>query len=437
MLLEKRTLADKLNTGKAAVGYDLGDSTAQISYCMMHKEDPETVSTVAGEERYVIPAVLCKRFKSSQWLYGKDALKAVQNGEGTLVENLLALACLSEPVWIEEEEFDPAALLALFIKKSLSLLQMAVPYEKIQVFMLTVRKLDALAVEALTRTLQALELKTNKIYLESYKESFYYYMLHQPKDLWMRDVLLYDYSGEHMLGYRLVMNPRTKPIVAYVEETQYPQMPLFDEAKQGMLMAKEAARLDETFAGIARVDCEKSFVSAAYLIGSGFTGDWSKDSLRVLCKGRRVFQGNNLYSKGACYAAREKLMPGELAKQRVFLGDDKLKANIGMYVLRRGEDSYLALLDAGSSWYEASREVEFLLESGNSFSITVTPLDGKETRNIEIELAGLPARPERATRLRLAASMAGAKTVKIAVKDLGFGELFRSSGAYFTKEFAL
>lgn len=436
MLLEKHGLADKLNTGKAAVGYDLGNSVSQISYCMMHKEEPETLSTVAGEERYFIPTVLCKRTTGNQWLYGKDALKAAEAGEGILIEDLLALAYKGESVIVEEEEFDPVALLVLFVRKSLSLLQMIVPYEKIQVFMFTVRELDARMVEILTQVAEGLALKTNKVYLESYKESFYYYVLHQPKDIWLRDVLLYDYSEEYMRMCRLVMNPKTKPIVAYVEETEYGQMRR-SVSLTGFMSEKEAAELDGSFAQIVDEACGRGFVSAAYLIGAGFQGDWSRESLRALCRGRRVFQGNNLYSKGACYAAREKLMPSDAAKVRVFLGDDKLKANIGMYVLRRGEDSYLALLDAGNSWYESSREVEFLLESGNSFTITITPLNGRETRNVEIELADLPQRPERTTRLHLTVSMVSETTVRVTVKDMGFGELFRSTGACFEKEFEL
>ncbi|MBQ8591362.1 MAG: hypothetical protein IJ485_01225 [Lachnospiraceae bacterium] len=436
MLLDKHALADKLNTGKVAVGYDLGSSVSQISYCFMHKEDPETVSTVAGEERYHIPTVLCKRLESNQWLYGKDALMAAENGEGILISDLLELAYKGIPVVVEEDEFDPVSLLALFVKKSLSLLQLIVPYEKIQVFMLTVRSLDPRMVEVLSRVAQALELKTNKVYLESYKESFYYYTIHQPADLWLRDVLVCDYSEEYLRVDRLEMNPKTKPIVAYVEEIEYEQMRQ-PEFREDGVPEKEADKLDKDFLAIIEEVCDGRFVSAAYLIGNGFQGDWSKESLRALCKGRRVFQGNNLYSKGACYAAREKLIPSDAAKKRVFLGDDKLKANIGMRVVRRGEDSYLALLDAGISWYESVKEVEFLLESGNSFTLTVTPLNGRETRNIEIELTDLPKRPDMTTRLSLTIRMLSEKKVKVTVKDMGFGDLFRSSGACFEEEFEL
>ena len=58
-------------------------------------------------------------------------------------------------------------------------------------------------------------------------------------------------------------------------------------------------------------------------------------------------------------------------------GTDKLKANIGMNVRRRGEDSYLALLDAGCCWYEAGNTCEFYIQDGNSFELVVSPLHGR------------------------------------------------------------
>ena len=58
-----------------------------------------------------------------------------------------------------------------------------------------------------------------------------------------------------------------------------------------------------------------------------------------------MFQGNNLYSKGACYGLLERLNPSKEWKDYVYLGADKLKANIGIKALRRGEDSYYALLN--------------------------------------------------------------------------------------------
>ena len=54
-------------------------------------------------------------------------------------------------------------------------------------------------------------------------------------------------------------------------------------------------------------------------------------------------------------------MTPENGKNHVYLGQDKLKSNIGMKVRRQGEESYQALLDAGINWYEAQNTMEFYL----------------------------------------------------------------------------
>ena len=48
--------------------------------------------------------------------------------------------------------------------------------------------------------------------------------------------------------------------------------------------------------------------SSLFLVGEGFDREWAKASIPVLCRNHcHVFYGNNLFAKGACYAAWEKV----------------------------------------------------------------------------------------------------------------------------------
>lgn len=171
-------------------------------------------------------------------------------------------------------------------------------------------------------------------------------------------------------------------------------------------------------------------------MGEGFRGEWNQESLRFLCRNRRVFQGNNLFSKGACYSAGEKLEPaGE--RKLIFLGNEKLRANVGMRVLRRGVESYFALLDAGVNWFEAHRQCEFILESGDSFSLLVTPLTGRDKKEIEMVLEGLAVRPDKTTRLRMVMKLVSAKEIQVEIEDLGFGDIFQGTGAKWSEKFTV
>lgn len=434
MLLEKGS-QEKRNNAGLVVGYDLGNYVSQISYGFAGEIEPETLSTVAGGESYNIPTKLAKRYNVNQWFYGKDAVKAAQEEEGTLVEGLLALARGGEMVEIEGNTFDPAAMLALFMKRTMSLMTAIAPIEKIEVFIVTVDSLDRQTIEILNRAVAGIGLKTEKIYFQSYMESFYYYMISQPEELWRRQVALYDFAGDYMRVYRMECNRHTRPVVAFIDRQDYDRMRREELSAEEEERKRTAERMDAYFSEIIRETEEGRILSSAYLIGEGFNGEWTTESLKQLCRNKRVFQGNNLYSKGACYSGAERIFPSENGKTHVFLGNDKLKSNIGMQVLRKGEDSYLALLDAGVNWFEAKRECEFILENGSQVAILVTPLNGRQIKEIILHMDGLRERPERTTRVHLKIYMDGEHEACVELTDYGFGDLFPGTGQVWKEQF--
>ena len=107
---------------KIIVGFDLGEENSQISFYGAGNKNVETVSAVAGVEEYNIPTVLCKREGNGQWFYGREALRVANEEDGILVDHLLSHAMDGEPVLVDGEAYEPAALLSLFFKKSLGLL---------------------------------------------------------------------------------------------------------------------------------------------------------------------------------------------------------------------------------------------------------------------------------------------------------------------------
>ncbi len=398
-----------LGGSKLIVGYDLGNKFCQISYAVSADGGVETLSQVAGAEVYSIPTVLCKRSGTNQWHYGREAVRQAEEGQGILVENLWDLALDGELVVIEGERYDPISLLALFFKRSLGLLSQAGSPEKLTGLMVTCQTLDRRILEVLYNVVDSIHLKKDRVYFLSYAESFYNYMLRQPEELWVYASVLFDYKGESIKVYRMECNRNTTPIVVFIEETEYGAFPA----------------MDADFLNIAENVCGDDRIRSVFLVGDGFGGDWMKDSLRYLCKGRRVFQGNNLFSKGACCAMQERLEVSEAGKGHVFLGKDKLKANIGMEVFCRGESSYCALLDAGVNWYEAEQTVELYLQEGNELKLIIVPLIGKRAKSQKLVLDNFSGT---IARLRLHLFMEEENRLVVETEDLGFGEFRASSG---------
>lgn len=430
MLLDKKDGMRKRKKGGIVVGYDMNDEYAQISYSFSDKEEIETLAVVAGTEQYGIPMALCRKKETKQWLFGKEALKCAKEGGGFPVEKLVSLARDGEMVDVDGESFDPVALLALFIRRSLSLLNLIAPVEWLEGMMLTVDCLDGRMVEVLARIAVNLNLKTDRIFFQSHVESYYHYMLHQPEELWSREVLLCDYDNRRLKIYGFGVNKNTTPMVAMISIDEYGEM-----ARKGIGNEEERKRLDEMFLKIAEKKCAGREVSCVYLIGDGYKDGWASRSLRYLCRGRRAFQGNNLYSKGACYGIREKIGLDSAGGEYVFLGLDKLKANVGMHVLRQGKESYFAMMDAGTNWFETKKEFDIILEDGDGISLLFTPLDGKAPREVNMIMEGLKARPGWTTRLRVTAEMISEWQLRVMVKDMGFGEFFPASGGEWNKVF--
>ena len=405
------------------VGYDLSTEYAQISYMGMQDAMPETVTLAEGREDYNIPACLFKRMEVNQWFFGREAKNYSSVEEGTMVENLLEHALVGDKLRIGEDEFDHVALLALFIKRSMTLLK-SVPKEKIAAIMFTVPDLTKRAIEVLEAVAEVLGLDDTKIFFVGRQESIFYYVIHQQKELWKQDVLVYDFSERNLKGYHFSVNRNSRPQVSVVDETIHP------------IVASDDNK-DSEFSEVIKIDTKDSVVSGAFLIGNGFEDEWCHDSLKELCRGRRVFKGNNLYSKGACYAARERLIDSDMNQSLIFLGKDKLKANIGMNLLRGSEESYYAILDGGESWYDAKKEFDIILDKDNTFEILITPLDGKNVRSIEIVLDGLTEREAKTTRLHLKVFMESDDRLRVCATDMGFGEFYPTTYQLFTRQIEL
>ena len=421
-----------LHHEKLMIGFDLGEDYSQISYSLDGKE-VKTLSLVAGEEQYNIPTVLCKRVGVNQWYFGKEALNNAGE-DGILVENVLELAVRGEPVLIDGVTFDPVSLLALFVKRCLALpAQCSLP-EKISGMIITCEKMDARMVEVLNQVVENLQLKADKIFYVSHMESFYHYVIHQPEELWKSQALLLEYRGTKVTSYCMGCNRRTIPVVCYVEHWEY-NMPPYEPMPQDEEPRREKMeRLDREFTDIATQVLMKTPVTSVYLIGEHYSDEWMKESLRNLCMGRRVFQGNNLYSKGACHAILERFYPSETGKAHIFLGEDKLKSNIGMNVLSQGEECYYALLDAGVNWYEAEYKFEFYVRGGNELELEITSLTGRENRKVPITLEDmLPGM----CRMRASLYLTGEKTLIMDVEDLGFGHFRPATDQVWHKEIAL
>jgi hypothetical protein len=255
-----------------------------------------------------------------------------------------------------------------------------------------------------------LGLTPEQIMLVDRKESFYYFAYSQREELWLHDICLFDCRENRVNGIRVERNQKTMP-----------QMITLTESNDTL----DAADKDASFLKILQETLKGHIVSSIYLLGDGFDGNWMKQSLSFMCKGRRAFIGKNLYSKGACYAAfvREQRKDWQF----VYMGENELKVNVNLKVKNRGKQELFSLLEAGENWYEAKGECEVILAENSEIDFWLQLPGSREAKVEKLNLADLPNRPKRTTRLRIMAKPVSDEAIRVQIKDLGFGELFKSS----------
>ncbi len=392
------------------IGIDLNDKYAMVSFFQLNMNEPETVSTIAGSEVYQIPTVLAKRKGLRQWYYGDDARKMAKNSEMICIDSLLKRAVSGEKIVMDDDTFTAEELMALFIKKVMSIPQKLGNPKDCDKLVITVDKLTKENMNMFWNLLPKLGLTSEQFLVIDHKESFYYFALSQEENLWLHDVYLFEYENETMKYYGLKRDLRTTPQVVSIYESQKAWL---SEDK------------DMDFSRIIQKAFENKIISTVYLVGAGFDGDWMKSSIATLCRGRRAFAGKNLYSKGACYAAKAKDFEDDWAF--IYMGENEIKFNLSLKVKDRGNLSFYNLISAGKNWFQTKGECEIIISGTPEIDFWKQLPNSREAKIETLELTDLPSRPDRTTRVRITATPISDDKIEITIKDLGFGEIFRST----------
>lgn len=395
------------------IGIDINNSFIQISYYQTDMKEPETISVIAGEEKYLIPTALCQKKSSGAWHYGEEAKRIHSNNEGTYIDNLLEKAIAKEEILLDELYY-AQDLFFILLRKILKLITKTIEQGEIAKLTFTVEEVTLPLVSLLERAAEILGIKREALAVQDYKESFYYYALCQPKEMWQNDIALFEYRKNYIVCLILHKDMRQNPIHAAVEELYLGTLPENPREK------------DALFETMVKNAFEKRIFSAVYLIGDGFEGDWMKSSLNLLCRGRRVFQGKNLYTKGACYSGFYANHDEEWNFS--YFCSYKTTENISLQVHAKEKIKFYPLVKACSNHHEINTSCEVLIDGEPAIELWIQKPGSQEATIKILELPGLPIRPARTTRLKIEVLATKEGDILVKVTDLGLGELFPASG---------
>ena len=390
------------------IGIDLDDNWTQISYYLKDMAEPETVSTIAGGQRYRIPTALCKRQELGAW-YLVDVQG--EQEEYARVDMLLARALKKEQI---QGEIDAEELLVAFMRKVIRLIPGLVEFAQIQAVTVHMEELNLTKVQLLTQVLERIGISGERIFVQDSMESFCHFVMHQKKELRQHEVVLFSCKEHRVSSFILTKEEKTMPRKVQIQKQELGILP------------QKAEERDKSFAAMAEEILKGRIVSAIYLVGEGMDGDWLKDSLHILCRNRRVFQGKNLYTKGACYESVMHMHNEEV--DYVYFSENIIADNIFLQVRNGDRTFFKELAEAGTGRYELSASCQVLLEGEPIVEVWLQPPDRKEARVEQLRLTDLPQRPPKATRLCIEIMPGEGRQVLIRIIDMGFGEWYPSSG---------
>lgn len=409
---------------KIFLSIDLCRDYSQMAYCYSNSmTEPESVSTISGEQKYLIPTVVGKLNDIDEWIIGDDALLRNSRGEADISGDILKSILAEKNIDISGKEYSGYEILKKFFAGMIKLLENNNHIVNPDYVVVTVEYTDRILVNVIRSALEDIGLGKDNIKVLGHSESLIYYMIFQKKELWVNDVFIFDFTENQFQVRRLNTVRARLPQPIVVEEMDL-------SSKFTMEMTRtEAGRneLDGMFLELLRELCGKHIVSTVYLTGVGFYEKWMKDSIRFLCSKRRVFQGYNLFVKGACYGAISESGIGN-ASDYQFVCSGRTLVNIEMEVKKGDKIVPVILSKAGTNWYEAGARAEGILDATREIKLRINSSISKNSKTITINLMSFPPRPNKTTRIEVILAYRTDRQCVAMVKDLGFGSFFKSSG---------
>ncbi|MBR3771624.1 MAG: hypothetical protein IKL07_05090 [Clostridium sp.] len=417
---------------KLYIGLDLGNEFSQLSYYDETLYEPRSISQQEGEEAYLIPSVLGANKESGQWYYGDEAVSMARRGELELLALFIQKIVCGESIVYYDKEWEPVEVVKKFLRKCLYLVTRQFPDMAIGKLVVSLENKTKDLVSVLYEALTSLGLDSNRVEIISHQESYVYYALRQKKELWMNDIGLFDFTPRGMYFYRIYMNHRTTPITVGIEKKEYTEY-LSYEMLDG---SKEDAELTYIFDRITQNALYKKIVSTIYVTGYGFYGGWHQSVLEGLCVGRRVFYGQNIYTIGACYGAKELAGQGKL-NDYLILNENMILFDISIKIYADTRFQPVYLVKAGTMWHEATKEIEVIPDEETELELDIFDVMTQQKKTFFLHIDELEGRPNRTTILGISLKFLDPKTCVLQVKDRGFGNMYPSTNRIWEKEIHL
>lgn len=414
---------------KFYLGMDVCAENTQLSFFNQQTKEPESICQLNTVDTYLLPNVAFFGEETKRWYIGSEALEHRFHQKGTMLEQVVEKLESTERMIFQEETYTYEDVLLVILKGHI--MDFLNRYEDAQIerLVITVYKYSNALFRVLHMLQDELGLYEDKFFIIGHTSAYLHFIFQQPESLRNNSVGLFDYGPEGLDFYRVDIARRTTPQVVTVVHKDFRNRMgyyrVYDDKKE----------LDQRFLEVVQEVLKEAYMSAVYLTGCGFTEMWANASQNALCNGRRVFVGQNIYTKGACYAA---YIGSHVINPNKYIvnAEDMVHSDVG--ILSGGtSNTFIPIARGGREWYNMRGRIQVCLDDTNRVELVYKNHYNQEAMREIIEIHGLPSRPNKTTRLSLEVEMYSGTRGAVVIRDEGFGKLYPTTNKIYRKEFSL
>ncbi|MBP3505073.1 MAG: hypothetical protein J6K43_01535 [Lachnospiraceae bacterium] len=414
---------------KFYLGMDVCAENTQLSFFNQQTKEPESICQLNTVDTYLLPNVAFFGEETKRWYIGSEALEHRFHQKGTMLEQVVEKLESTERMIFQEETYTYEDVLLVILKGHI--MDFLNRYEDAQIerLVITVYKYSNALFRVLHMLQDELGLYEDKFFIIGHTSAYLHFIFQQPESLRNNSVGLFDYGPEGLDFYRVDIARRTTPQVVTVVHKDFRNRMgyyrVYDDKKE----------LDQRFLEVVQEVLKEVYMSAVYLTGCGFTEMWANASQNALCNGRRVFVGQNIYTKGACYAA---YIGSHVINPNKYIvnAEDMVHSDVG--ILSGGSsNTFIPIARGGREWYNMRGRIQVCLDDTNRVELVYKNHYNQEAMREIIEIHGLPSRPNKTTRLSLEVEMYSGTRGAVVIRDEGFGKLYPTTNKIYRKEFSL
>jgi len=412
------------------IGLDLCKKNIQLSFFREDKKEPESIYQLHNSETYQLPNVMFYAPTEKKWYVGNNVSAVRFQKEGTIVEDVLANIDSANHVVIDGASYTYEVLLLIMLKTHIEDFLSRSQEYLLKGITITLEKYHPIVYKTLGQLRKELHLSRDSFHVMSHENAFYQYVMRQDDKLRTNSVSMFEYGTEGMDYYRIDKRYQGKTQIYSISHEN------MREDMSYKMLFEDVEWLDKHFAELARTRMKETYISTVYLTGPGFNDQWIEEATKVLCEGRRVFMGQNIYTKGACYHAR--FGAYEEGKDCIFLSAGSIPFDIGVSVGEvDGRNRFCPIAIGGKEWYNMNGTVTLFLDDTNRVEMIYKDKISKDVIKEVIEIHGLPKRPPKTTKLSLSVELYDEKMGAIIIRDMGFGSIYPTTNKIYRKDFSI